>query len=54
VFMAGLSGTPMPTFADSLSSEDAWDLVHYIQSLSPGYQKVMAATGVNHPTGGGQ
>jgi mono/diheme cytochrome c family protein len=43
VFMAGLSGTPMPTFADSLSSVDAWDLVHYIQSLSPGYQKNFAA-----------
>jgi cytochrome c oxidase cbb3-type subunit 2 len=54
VFMAGLSGTPMPTFADSLSPEDAWDLVHYIQSLSPGYQKVMAATAVDHPAGGGQ
>ncbi len=33
VFMAGLSGTPMPAFADSLSSADAWDLVHFIESL---------------------
>lgn len=44
VFTVGLSGTPMPSFADSLSSSDAWDLVHFIQSLSPGYDKVMAAT----------
>jgi cytochrome c oxidase cbb3-type subunit I/II len=39
VFMTGLSGTPMPTFADSMNSADAWDLVHFIQSLSPGYAK---------------
>jgi cytochrome c oxidase cbb3-type subunit 2 len=45
VFMAGLSGTPMPTFADSLSSTDAWDLVHFIQSLSPGYHKTYAGGG---------
>ena len=43
VFMAGLSGTPMPTFADSLSSSDAWDLVHFIQSLSPLYEKNLTA-----------
>lgn len=45
VFMAGLSGTPMPTFADSLSTTDAWDLVHFIQSLSPKYAKVLASGG---------
>jgi mono/diheme cytochrome c family protein len=39
VFMTGLSGSPMPAYADSLSSADAWDLVHYIQSLSAGYRK---------------
>jgi mono/diheme cytochrome c family protein len=43
VFMSGLAGTPMPTFADSLSSTDAWDLVHFIQSLSPGYAKNLTA-----------
>jgi cytochrome c oxidase cbb3-type subunit 2 len=45
VFMAGLSGTPMPTFADSLSTTDAWDLVHFIQSLSPKYAKVSVSGG---------
>lgn len=49
VFMAGLSGTPMPTFADSLNSTDAWDLVHFIESLSPGYAKVYAGTSGAHP-----
>jgi mono/diheme cytochrome c family protein len=34
----------MPTFADSLSTADAWDLVHFIQSLSPRYAKNMAST----------
>lgn len=33
VFMTGLNGTPMPSFADSVSPAEAWDLVHYIQSL---------------------
>jgi len=39
VFMTGLSGTPMPTFADSMNPPDAWDLVHFIESLSPNYPK---------------
>lgn len=39
VFAAGLNGTPMPSFADSISSDEAWDLVHFIQSLSPDYPK---------------
>ena len=42
-FITGLSGTPMPSYADSMSSEEAWDLVHYIQSLSPAYPKNVAA-----------
>jgi mono/diheme cytochrome c family protein len=44
VFMTGIAGTPMPTFADSMNSADAWDLVHFIQSLSPGYAKNMVPT----------
>jgi cytochrome c oxidase cbb3-type subunit 2 len=39
VFMTGLNGTPMPAFVDSISEADAWDLVHYIQSLSALYPK---------------
>ncbi len=32
-FMTGLNGTPMPSFADSISPEDAWALVAYVRSL---------------------
>jgi cytochrome c oxidase cbb3-type subunit 2 len=51
VFMTGLSGTPMPTFADSLSTSDAWDLVHFIQSLSPGYAKNLAGAAATGTAG---
>jgi cytochrome c oxidase cbb3-type subunit 2 len=47
VFMTGLSGTPMPAFADSMDPSDAWDLVHFIQSLSPGYAKNVTAAAAN-------
>lgn len=39
VFMTGLDGTPMPSFADSIKPEEGWDLVHYIESLSPSYPR---------------
>ena len=32
---AGLNGTPMPAYADSITPEDRWSLVHYILSLGP-------------------
>jgi mono/diheme cytochrome c family protein len=32
-FMTGVNGTPMPSFADSLQPSDAWDLVHFLQTL---------------------
>ena len=35
-FTTGLDGTPMPSFADSLSEEDRWHLVSYILSLRQG------------------
>jgi mono/diheme cytochrome c family protein len=47
VFIGGLNGTPMPSFADSISPAEAWDLVHFIQSLSPGYPKNL--TGAQPP-----
>jgi cytochrome c oxidase cbb3-type subunit 2 len=43
VFMSGLSGSAMPGYADSLNSEEAWDLVHFIQSLSPLYPRVVVS-----------
>lgn len=31
--MTGLDGTPMPSFSDALTPDQAWDLVHFIESL---------------------
>jgi len=33
IFMSGLDGTPMPSFADVIKPEEAWDLVHYLRTL---------------------
>ena len=33
IFMTGLDGTPMPSWADYLDANQAWDLVHYLRSL---------------------
>jgi mono/diheme cytochrome c family protein len=33
--MTGLDGTPMPSFADNLKPEEAWDLVHFLRTLQP-------------------
>lgn len=35
IFMTGVDGTPMPSFADNLKPEDAWDLVHFLRTLQP-------------------
>lgn len=34
--MTGLAGTPMPSYGDALEPDQAWDLVHYVLSLSGG------------------
>ncbi len=31
--MTGLNGTPMPGFVSALSPDQAWDIVHYVESL---------------------
>ena len=33
--MTGLDGTPMPSFADNIKPDEAWDLVFYLRSLQP-------------------
>jgi mono/diheme cytochrome c family protein len=33
IFITGLDGTPMPSFADVVKPEEAWDLVHYLRTL---------------------
>jgi mono/diheme cytochrome c family protein len=35
VFMTGVDGTPMPSFADNLKPDEAWDLVHFLRTLQP-------------------
>lgn len=33
IFMTGVDGTPMPSFNDTISPSDAWDLVHFLRTL---------------------
>jgi mono/diheme cytochrome c family protein len=42
IFMTGLDGTPMPSFADNLNSDQAWDLVFYLRTLQPAKTKERA------------
>jgi mono/diheme cytochrome c family protein len=36
IFMTGVDGTPMPSFADSIQPNEAWDLVHFLRTLQVG------------------
>jgi mono/diheme cytochrome c family protein len=36
IFMTGVDGTPMPSFADVIQPNDAWDLVHFLRTLQVG------------------
>jgi cytochrome c oxidase cbb3-type subunit 2 len=42
IFMTGLDGTPMPSFADNIKPEEAWDLVFYLRALMPQKSKARA------------
>lgn len=33
IFMTGLDGTPMPSYADNIKPDEAWDLVFYLRAL---------------------
>jgi len=38
-FLTGMAGTPMPSYADAIETEEqAWGLVYYVLSMSPGGQ----------------
>lgn len=39
IFMTGLDGTPMPSYADNVKPEEAWDLVFYLRTLEPMHSK---------------
>ena len=41
--VTGLNGTPMPSFASSISEADRWRLVDFVYSLSPGDEPGYAA-----------
>ncbi len=44
--VAGIGGTPMPPF-DSLTEDEVWDLVHYVQSLRvTAYEAELVAAGL--------
>jgi mono/diheme cytochrome c family protein len=54
IFMTGVDGTPMPSFADVIQPNDAWDLVHFLRTLqthrhSKENDALMAAHGVIPP-----
>jgi mono/diheme cytochrome c family protein len=38
IFMTGLDGTPMPSWADFVDANQAWDLVHYLRTLMVHYR----------------
>lgn len=44
IFMTGLDGTPMPSFADNIKPDEAWDLVFYLRTFmkQPSKAKEMA------------
>jgi len=44
VLMTGLDGSPMPSFSSSLKPEQAWDLIHYVRTLRPGFQQTAQKT----------
>lgn len=35
IFMTGLDGTPMPSFADNIKPDEAWELVFFLRTLQP-------------------
>jgi cytochrome c oxidase cbb3-type subunit 2 len=46
IFMTGLDGTPMPSFADNIKPDEAWDLVFYLRTFmsQKSKEKEMAKT----------
>jgi cytochrome c oxidase cbb3-type subunit I/II len=54
IFMTGVDGTPMPSFADVIQPNDAWDLVHFLRTLQTSRHSkendVLKAAGGKIPT----
>jgi mono/diheme cytochrome c family protein len=51
IFMTGVDGTPMPSFADVIKPEDAWDLVHYLRTLQVAHKSPELALWVTSKEG---
>jgi mono/diheme cytochrome c family protein len=51
IFMTGVDGTPMPSFADVVKPEEAWDLVHYLRTLQVNNPSPELALWVSTPEG---
>jgi len=54
IFMTGVDGTPMPSFADVIKAEDAWDLVHFLRTLQVTYKSPELALWQSTPEGAQQ
>jgi len=57
IFMTGLDGTPMPSFADNVKPDQAWDLVHFLRTLQlahhgPEIELVQGSGHHEHKSGG--
>ena len=58
--MTGLDGSPMPSFADNVKPDEAWNLVFYLRTLQPMRSKAKTIANqlglkpVNPETTGGQ
>jgi mono/diheme cytochrome c family protein len=48
ILMTGLDGTPMPSVANSLKPDQAWDLVHYLRVLQTNARHKQPATQGEH------
>jgi mono/diheme cytochrome c family protein len=51
IFITGLDGTPMPSFADVIKPEEAWDLVHYLRTLQVSKKSPELALWTSTPEG---
>ena len=51
IFLTGLDGTPMPSFADVVKPEEAWDLVHYLRTLQVNKKSPELALWMSTPEG---
>jgi hypothetical protein len=40
--MTGLDGTPMPSYLETVTPDQAWDLVHFLRTLQVSPEKQMS------------